>query len=174
MYSNMNPNITIDYNEDMLFKLKEMIKEGWEKLKTFVNSQPLQFKEESTLDFYYDLREKFKNISLKLKELKFCEELRYFLSISHLINYIVYKNSLDATFGHCCFAVDLLKFFIKIFKTNLQFYNNIPKDEDFQKIQEKFEKIHFEYIREFYWEIYEPNDDYKKNRMYEMAKTLRR
>ncbi len=172
----MNKNITIEYDEEMLLKLKEMIEEGWMKLKSFVKintNQKAVSKQKPNLDFYHDLKEKFKNISIKLKELKLCEELRYFLSVSHLINYIVYENSLNSSFGHCCFAIELLKFFIRLFKTNLQFYNKSYENYDFQKTQREFEKIHFNYIREFYWNIYQPDTDFDENNMYEYAKSLR-
>lgn len=175
MYTIKNQSITIVYDEDIISKIKEMIEEGRQKLKSFVKSKTNQtyYKEEQNLDFYFELKERFKNISLKLEELRLCEELRYFLSISHLINYIVYKNSLDASFGHCCFAVDLLQFFIRIFKTNMQFYNDPNENDNFQKVQEEFEKIHFEYVREFYWNIYQPDGEYDEFKMYEFAKSLK-
>lgn len=116
---------------------------------------------------------KLNNISLKLKELRLCKELGYFLSISDLIKYIVYKNSVDSSFGYCCFDVELLEFFQNIFKTNLEFYDN-PNDVRFQKAQEEFNRKQFEYIRQFYWDIYVSDDDFDKEDMYEIAKSLRR
>ena len=176
MYTNMNPSITIGHDETTISNIKEMIEEGWEKLKSFIKSRADQtlLLKEANLDFYHELKERFKNITLKLKELKLCEELRYFLSVSHLINYIVYKNSLDSSFGHCDFAADLLKFFKKIFETNIQFYNETYENDYFKKVQEEFEKIHFEYIREFYWNIYQQDDEFDEEKMYKIAKSLRR
>ena len=55
----------------------------------------------------------------------------------------------------------------------MQFYNDPNENDNFQKVQKEFEKIHFEYVREFYWNIYQPDDEYDEFKMYEFAKSLR-
>ena len=180
MYDNMNSNIAIEYDENIISKLKEMIEYGWEKLKHFVKSisngnSIVEDKTNLNLSFFYDLKQDFNEISLKLKELGLCEELRYFLSISHFIKYIVYKNSLDTSFGYCNFALDLLKFFSDLFKKSLEFYINPNKCsiDEFQMFKEEIKKKHWGYRREFYWDIYDNDDDFDEEKMYEFAKSLR-
>lgn len=171
----MNQDRTIVFDTELIFKLTELIEDGWKKLKLFVLSKSKEKNVDSNLDFFNYLKKSFKEISFKLKELKLCEELRYFLSISNFVEYIVYQNSLDNTFGHCQFALDVLKFFLELFKTNLDFYahpNKYPDDE-FDLIQNEIKAKHHEYRREFYWSINEPAVGYDEEKMYAYAKSLR-
>lgn len=173
----MNQNITV-VDESIISKIREMIEAGWIKLKSFVNSkidENQKNKSNHNLEFYHDLRKNFNNIASKLEELELYDELRYFLSISHFIKYIIYRNSLDSSFGHCQFAIDVLKFFIELFKFNLDFYTNSIEisDEEFKHIQREIKQTHWEYRREFYWNIYEPDDDYVEEKFYYYAKSLK-
>lgn len=65
MYSNMSKNLTIDYDPNIISKIKEMIKESFEKLKSFVNVTSSKF------DAYYELEEKFNDIANKLEGYEF-------------------------------------------------------------------------------------------------------
>lgn len=116
---NTTKNQSIVYDEKTIFKVKEMIAAGLNKLKLF------KCKKLGNLDFYNDLKETFTEIALNLKELKLWNELDYFLSISLYIEYIVYKNSIDSSFGHCSFAIELLNFYINLIKTNSDYYLNL-------------------------------------------------
>lgn len=132
----MNTNINnqhLEYSEEIISKIKEMIKNGLDKLKSFV-----KYRKPNNLKFYNDLKENFKKISAKLQELKLCEELKYFISISPQIEYIVYQNCLNPSFGHCSFAIELMDFYNTLIETNFSFYlneNNMSPEEfkNFQK-----------------------------------------
>lgn len=56
MYSNVNTNPKIDNDPNTISKINEMIKEGFEKLKSFVNIKSSKFE-------VYELEEKFNNIA---------------------------------------------------------------------------------------------------------------
>ena len=176
MYDNMNKNQTIDYDANIVSKIKEMIKEGFENLKSFVkiNSNEITIKTPN-FEFYNELDKKFDEISLKLKELKLCDEFNYFLSISDYILYIVHQNSMDSTFGHCNFALELLEFFMELFTTNVNFYNSLLKitEKKFKKVQTNFKQQFWEYRSHFYCNIYQPTGEFSEEEMYEIHKSLR-
>ena len=177
MNENMNKDITIGFNEEVISNIRQLLEEGWKKLKSFVKSKAKNKIEisnnNSNLEFYNELKIRFKYIALKLKELKLFEELRYFLSISHFIKYIVYQNSLDSSFGYCDFAIELLEFYLNLFKTNLEFYASPQNSDEFAEIQNDFKRKHFDYKREFYWNIYQADEDFDEDRMSDVAKSLR-
>ena len=160
MYSTQNTIITISYDKEIISKLKEMLEENWQKLKSFVKDK----NQEVNLDFYNDLKGEFKNIALKFKELKLLGELRYLLSISHMINYIVWKNSIDSSFGYCGFAVELLEFYLDMFQTNL--------DSHEFDIKSEYKRKYCEYARKFYCEIYNEDDDFVTEEMHEFSKNI--
>lgn len=164
MYSSQNTIITISYDEEIISKLKEMLEEGGQKLKSFVKAKKEILHSNQNLDFYNDLKDEFKNIALKLKELNLFEELRYFLSVSHMINYIVYKNSIDSSFGYCGFAVELLEFYLDMFQTNVD-------GHEFD-VESQSKRKYCQYARKFYWDICNPDDDFATEEMHEFGKNL--
>ena len=117
---------------------------------------------------------KFDEISFKLKELKLCDEFNYFLSISDYILYIVHQNSIDSTFGHCNFALELLEFFIELFKTNIEFYNSYGKvsTNEFKTVQKNFKERYWDYRYIFYSDIYQSSGSFTDEEMYEIHKSL--
>lgn len=171
---NTYKNIPIVYNQEILSRIREIIEEEFEKLKAFVKKVSYSTKTPN-FEFYNELDEKFDEITFKLKELKLCNEFNYFISISDYILYIVHQNSIDSTFGHCNFAIELLEFFMKIFQTNTNYYNSSlnADSEEFKIMQNSFKDKYHQYRREFYWNIYEQSDDFDEKEMYEFAKTLR-
>ena len=150
MNTSINTNISIDYDSEIVSKIKEMIKEGLYKLKSFV-----KVKKQSKFEIYY--------------------ELNYFLSISDKIIYIVHKNCIDTSFGHCDFALHLFDIFIELLESKIRLINNYC---DFElKRHEKF-KIHFKNVygeirHEFYNEIYESNGEFSDKELYEIHESLR-
>ena len=83
----INQNIPIEYDPEIISKIKEMIKEGLKKLKTIVKVKQSKFEK------YYELEEKSNAIALKLEKCEFFnEELDYFLMIAEKILYIIHKN----------------------------------------------------------------------------------
>jgi len=140
---NIHKNIPIVYEPEILNKIKEMIKEGFDKLNSFVKAKINEKNIKApNFEFYNELNLKFDEISFKLKELKLCDEFNYFLSISDYILYIVHQNSIDSTFGHCNFALELLEFFTELFKTNIEFYNSYGKvsTNEFKTMQKNFKR----------------------------------
>lgn len=175
MYNNMNKNITIEYNPNIVLKIKELIKEGFAKLKLFINIESdVKITEIPNFKFYNELDQKFDEISLNLKELKLCDEYNYFLTISDYILYIVRQNSIDSTFGHCNFALELFDFFKELFKTNVNFYKSSTRNnEEFAIIQTQFKEKYWEYRSQFYCNIYQTTGDFTEEEMYEIHKSLR-
>lgn len=173
---NIQKNIPIVYNPEVLDNIKEMIKEGFDKLNSFVKTK-INEKNIKTpnFKFYNELDLKFDEISFKLKELKLCDEFNYFLSISDYILYIVHQNSIDSTFGHCNFALELLDFFTELFKTNTEFYNSYGKvsTNEFKTMQKKFKERYWDYRYIFYSEIYQSSGSFTDKEMYEIHKSLR-
>lgn len=173
---NINKNISIVYDPEILTNIKRMINEGFDKLNTFVKTK-INEKNVKTpnFEFYNELDQNFDEITFKLRELKLHDEFNYFPSISDYILYIVYKNSVDSTFGHCNFALELLKFFTELFKTNTEFYNSsmkIPQNE-FEKIQKSFKEQYWNYRYIFYSDIYQSSGSFTDEEMYEIHKSLR-
>lgn len=173
---NINKNISIVYDTEIISKIKEMIKEGLDKLKSFVKTKI----DEKTIQtqnfkFYYELDQKFDEISFKLKELNMCNEYNYFLSISDYILYIVRQNSIDTNFSHCSFAFELLNFFRELFKTNLKFYisNQEFSTREFRTTQKKFKKKYWNYRYIFFSDIYQSSGDISEKEMYKIHEHLR-
>ncbi len=175
MYNNINPNHAIEYDPDIIFKIKEMIKDGFDKLKSFVKSNNEKSTKIPNFNFFNELNQQFGEISIKLKESKLCVEYNYFLSIQDYVLYIVHQNSIDSSFGHCNFTLELLDFFMELFKTNVNFYKSSLKieNEDFKIIQTKFKEQYWEYRSHFYCDIYQSNGDFTDEEMYEIHKSLR-
>lgn len=169
MNTNIN-NLTIEYDEGIIRKIKELIENGLNKLKTVVKS-----KIKPNLSFYNELDQEFDYISLKLEELNLLQELRYFLSIKRMILYIIYKNSYDNHFGHCNFALELLTSFINMFKTNIKFYENghSINEYEFEKHLTDYKKKYHDYRRVYYQSIYEPNERYSEKKLYETLKDFK-
>ncbi|MBE6496897.1 MAG: hypothetical protein E7Z81_01230 [Methanobrevibacter sp.] len=173
---NINENIPIVYDPEKLTNIKEMIKEGFEKLNRFVKAKINEKKVKTpNFEFYNELDQKFDEIASKLKELKLYDEFNFFLSISDYILYIVYQNSIDSTFGHCNFAIELLNFFTELFKTNTEFYYSSVKisHNEFKTIQKKFKEKYWNYRYLFYGDIYQSSGSYTDEKMYEIHKSLR-
>ena len=165
----INKNQTIVYDEDIIFKIKDLIKMGLDKLKSFVESKSLD------LEFYNDIKESFTKISLMLKELKLWSELNYFNSISPYIEYIVYQNSLNSSFGHCSFAIELLRYYLELIKTNFNFYLGLSNMnfEEFESFQVESKRKNLEFMCKFYGEIYELSGDYLEDELYQIQESLR-
>ena len=160
---------SIVFDESIISKIEELIKMGLAKLKSFVKSDI------DDLTFYYDLKNRFDEIAFKLEELQLWHELKYFISISHYIEYIVYQNSIDSSFGHCSFAVDLLNFYIDFITSNFDFYLN-PNDigsDKYDEFQKESKLKHRFFRRKFYGEIYELSGDYAIDDLYEVHEALR-
>lgn len=173
---NLTKDDPIVYDPEILNKIKKMIQEGFEKLKSFVKkAHEKNVTKKTNFNFYMEIEQKFDEITYKLKELKLCEEFNYFISISDYILYIIHENSIDSTFGHCNFALELLEFFMEIFTTDIKYYNSplTSNSDEFKTIQNKFKEKYHRYRREFYWNIYEYSDDFDEKEMYEFAKSLR-
>lgn len=171
MNINSTDNITIEYDLETLTKIKKMIEEGFYKLKSFIKS----INKTSNSNIYEELDKDFDTIILKLKESKLCIEHDYFLSIKDYILYIVRKNSIEPSFEHCNFAVELLEFFKELFKTNLNYYKNsvkIPNDE-FKIQQKKFKEKYWKYRYTFYSEIYQTSNEFSEEEIYKIHESLR-
>ena len=176
MNTTINNNIPITFESEIISKIKKMITEGLDKLKSFVK---IKLDDKTTnsqnFEFYNELDSKFDEISFRLKELKLCKEYNYFLSISDYILYIVHQNSINPNFGHCDFALELLDFFMELFKTNLKFYNT-PSEvftDKFESTQKKFKETYWNYRYLFYCDIYEPSGEFSESEMYNIHKHLR-
>ena len=170
MYGNMTQNQTIDYDSKIIPKIKKIINEGFEKLKTFVNIKSSKFKE------YEELEEKFNDIANNLEKYDFFnDELTYFLLITDEILYIIYENCENTSFGHYDFALELFDFFIEIWNEKIKLIKNYSTKElkKHENIKLSFKKRYHNYRREFYWNIYEYSDDFDKNEMYKFAKSLK-
>ena len=171
MYENMNKNVTIEYDPNILSKIKKIIKEGFDKLKMFITS-----KNETNFKIYHELDAKFNEITSQLETHEiFEEELDYFLLITDQISYIVYQNCKSNDFGHCEFAVELFDFFIEIWDAKVRLIENFSKKE-FEKYNEfliETKKRYHTFRREFYWNIYEYSEEFDEKETYEFAKSLR-
>ena len=167
---NINKSIPIVYDPEILNAIKEMINEGFEKLKILIKSEPLK------INIYNELEEKFKDIANNLERYEFLnDELTYLQLISDEILYIVGENCKDSYFGHCDFALELFDFFIEIWKAKVRLIENYSETElkNHESLKSNFKKRYHEYRREFYWNIYEYSDDFNENEMYEFAKSLK-
>ena len=165
MYTNENHNITIEYDENIISRIKEMIEEGWQELKAFVKS-----KKSSKFEIYRDLDQKFEDIAKNIRNLKFFQnEFNYLLFVRSKILYIIYQNCIDVSFGHIDFALDLFDFFVEIWDSKL----NCKSKDQYDSLQKEFKQKQFKFKREFYWNIYQYSDDFNENEMYEFAKSLR-
>ena len=157
------------YDADIIYKIKEMIEKGLDKLKSFSES------EKYNLEYYNDMKERFKKISVKLKELKLCDEFKYFISICPHIEYIVYRNCIDPSFGHCSFAIELLTSYIKLIETNFDYYlgNTLISHDEYEKYGKEYKIKNRQYRREFYNEIYEFSGEYSQEELYGIHASLR-
>ena len=167
---NINKNISIVYDTEILNKIKEMIQEGFDKLKNLVNSEPPKF------NIYDELKDKFNDIENNLKSYDFLnEELTYLLLISDEILYILNQNCKDSSFGHCDFALELFDFFIEIWNAKIRLIENYSEIElkKHETLKSDFKKRYHTYRREFYWNIYEYSEDFDEKEMYEFAKSLK-
>ncbi|MBQ7928546.1 MAG: hypothetical protein IJ287_07410 [Methanobrevibacter sp.] len=167
---NINKNISIVYDTEILNKIKEMIQEGFDKLKNLVNSEPPKF------NIYDELKDKFNDIENNLKSYDFLnEELTYLLLISDEILYILNQNCKDSSFGHCDFALELFDFFIEIWNAKIRLIENYSEIElkKHETLKSNFKKRYHTYRREFYWNIYEYSEDFDEKEMYEFAKSLK-
>ena len=169
MHNNITKNTTVDFDDNIIRKIKEIIEKGLHKLESFIKA-----KTKPNLKYYYELDQEFDEIILKLEKLELWEERRYFLSIKRMILYIVQKNSIDRNFGHCNFAVELLNFFIDIFKTNISFYKNESEtsEKEFEDFREDTKRKYREYRRIYYQNIYELTGEYCEKELYETLKRL--
>ena len=167
---NINKNISIVYDTEILNKIKEMIQEGFDKLKNLVNSEPPKF------NIYDELKDKFNDIENNLKSYDFLnEELTYLLLISDEILYILNQNCKDSSFGHCDFALELFDFFSEIWNAKIRLIENYSEIElkKHETLKSNFKKRYHKYRREFYWNIYEYSEDFDEKEMYEFAKSLK-
>ena len=168
MNMNIQKDYTIDYDPEILSKIKELIKEGFEKLKSFVKSQK-RFK------VYHELEEKFNNIANNLRHVKsFSKEFTYYRFVKGKILHIVYKNCENASYGHCDFALELFNFFIDVWKAKIRLYENYSKEELalYEKKQENFKKRKQMYRRKFYCDIYEFSGEFDEDKMYNIHASL--
>lgn len=164
-------NPTIDCDPEILEKIKEMINDGLDKLKTFVKS-----KINSKFKIYYELEEKLNKIADKLRNLKsFSNEFGYYRFIKGKILHIVHENCKDNSFGHCDFAIELLDFFIDVWSAKIRLNSNFSNEEleIYEKEQIGFKKRHHEYRRKFYCDIYVPSGEFSEEEMYNIHKSLR-
>lgn len=106
--------------------------------------------------------------------MRLCDEYNYFLSISDYILYIVHQNSIDSTFGHCNFALELLDFFMDLFKTNANLYSSTVKidAEEIETMRTSFKEQYWKYRSSFYCEVYKSSGKFSDEEMYEIHKSL--
>lgn len=167
---NINKDYSIVYDPEILTKIKEMIKEGFEKIKSFVNKKSSKFK------VYYELREKFNMIANKLRDCEyFINEFAYFRFIKRKILHILYQNCEDESYGHCDFALELLDFFMEIWDARIKFNKEFSKEElnQYKAQQNSFKKRCHKYRREFYCDIYKPDGEFSEIEIYEIHESLR-
>lgn len=168
---NITVNNAFDYNPEILEKIKEMIREGFDKLKSFVKS-----KLDSRFKKYHELEEKLNNIASKMRNLKsFDSEFAYYRFIKGKILHILYENCKNDSFGHCDFAIELFDFFIDVWNAKIRLNGNYSKGEleIYEKRQIEFKKRYHGYRRKFYCDIYEPSGEFSEEEMYEIHKSLR-
>lgn len=171
MYNNRTTDIIIDYDPNILFKIKEIIKNGFEKLKIAVQSRF-----NSDFKIYYELDGKFNEIALMLEKYEILhEELDYFLLISDKILYIIKKNCENNSFGHYDFTLDLFDFFMEIWDAKLYLLNNYSTSEleNHQNLKEDFNKKYFEFNKKFHREIFQPDENYSEREIYNVMKSMR-
>ena len=73
-------------------------------------------------------------------------EYKYFLSIKRYILYIIKQNSIDSKFDNCNFALELLGFFTKLFKTNIKYYSRkLNCSKEFKIIENEFKEKYWNY-----------------------------
>lgn len=170
MQVNMNQNITV-VDENIISKIREMIEAGWRKLKSFV-----KLENNSKLEFYQEIDEKFNEIALKLEQYDFLSnEFDFFLLIKSKILYIIHENCKNNQFGHCEFILDLFDFFIEIWDAKLNLINHLS-DEELQKYEShqiEFKRRYFELNKYFYREIYSPDADYSEEKIYSVMEKMR-
>ena len=170
MNTSMN-NLTIEYDEGVIRKIKEMIENGLNKLQTFVKSE-----RSNNLKYYYELDEKFNNIAKNLKKFEFLNnEFNYFISISSKILYIIKLNHENTSFGFCEYALNLFDFFIEIWEAKMNLLNNYSENEikNYEKIQIEFKDRYWNYESKFYLEIYKTMEDFKPHEIYEIHENIR-
>ena len=167
----INNNFTIDNDPEILAKIKELIKEGFDKLKSFVKT-----KKDSKFQFYYELDEKLNNIANNMRGLKsFSNEFAYYRFIKGKILYIVYQNCKNNSYGYCDFALELFDFFIEVWNAKIRLNNNYSKKEleIYKKRQMDFKNKHHKYRRKFYCEIYTESGEFSEEEMYDIHSNLR-
>ena len=161
----INQNIPIVCDAEIISKIKEMIIEGLDKLKTFVKVKQPKF------DIYHELEEKFNSIALKLEKYElFNEELDYFLTITDKILYIIRKNCEDSTFGYCDFALELFDFFMKLWDSKTRLIKNFSHTslEHYKETKRRLQ----EYRKKFYLEIHESTGEFDEKEIYRMQERL--
>jgi hypothetical protein len=167
----INNNRNIDYDEDIITKIKEMIEKGLRKLKSFVKSN-----KKSDLKFYYDIDERFNRIANTLEQFDFLSnEFDYFLSISNNILYIIFKNCTDPTFGHYDYALELFDFFKEIWDAKLKLIDNYDETslKEYEESQEDFRDRSWKYQQEFYLNIHESSGEFTGKEIYSIHEKLR-
>ena len=168
---NHEQNIPFEYDPEIISKIKEMIKEGFDKLKTIVKVKQSKFEK------YYELEDKFYDIALKLEKYEFFNaELDYFLMIAEKILYIIHKNCEDASFGYCDFALELFDFFMEIWNVKLRLINDSSHFTltEYENYHNAFKRKYFEYSKKFHMEIYRTNDDFCEEKFYKIMESMRR
>lgn len=162
---------TIEYDEEIILNIKEMIKKGLNKLESFIKSEKT-----NNLEFYHEMDERFNNIAKKLEKHKILNnEFEYFLSVSSKISYIVLKNCEDYSFGHCDYALELFDFLIDILEAKQELIKNYSEKElkKYEKAQEYFENRYWEYQKEFYLNIHESDGKFSEKEIYNIHEKLR-
>lgn len=166
----MIENQTIEYDPNIISKIKEIIKESFERLKNFIKYEKSDFK------IYYELDEKFNEIALRLEKYEFFnDQLDYFLSISDKILYIIYQNCKDSSFGHCNFTLELFDFFMELWNAKIKLINNFSKKEleTYEEFKNSFKLRYGTYRHEFYLKIYKSEKEFSENELYQIHESLR-
>lgn len=165
--NNSTTNITIAYDPKIISRIKEMIIEGFDKLKSFVTVKKQSY------EIYDEIKNKFDEISLKLEGYEFFnEELDYFLMITEKILYIIQKNCENPSFGHCNFALELFDFFIDVWDEKIRLINDSSDLTKYEHCQNIFKRKYFEYNEKFYKEIH-VNNDFPKEKFYRIMESMR-
>lgn len=163
-------NQTIEYDPNIISNIKEMIKEGLERLKNFINQDKNGF------EIYHELDKKFNEIALKLEKYEYLnDQLDYFISISDKILYIIHQNCKDSSFGHCDFALELFDLFMEIWNAKIKLINNFSKNEleKYEESENSFKIRYGNYRHEFYLKIYKSNNEFSEDEMYQIHESLR-
>ena len=167
---NVNKSIPIVYDQEILNKIKEMIKEGFDKLNSFFSVKSSKFK------VYDEIKEKFNEIADKLRDNdSFSNEFAYFRFIKRKILHIIYQNCENENYGHYDFALKLFDFFVEVWNARIKLNKEFSQKELilYEARQNSFKKRCHNFRREFYKNIYKSDGEFSEEEIYNIHESLR-